>query len=332
MGKPRVTIAVFNEREEWSLPERYVVRVREAACDRAEVAQATTRGELLELLPTTSHMVGFQLTEEQVAERAGALEWVQLTHGGDSPSALRAVVERGGRVCHAARVRAPQVAEHAMALVLAMFRGLHISMSAQGEHRWAAGEVGSRVRSLADSTVGLVAFGPLGEEIARRLKGFGVTILATRKDPGNPFLHVDEMMAPDQLNEMLSRSDAVVVAAPRLAMTVGMIGKKQLSSMRDDAFLVNVSRGGVVDEAALLEALRRGRIAGAAMDAFDAEPLPPRSPFWTMPNVLVTPHVSSASPSYWERATELVCTNVGRVLSGQALVDEVPRSWLTGAG
>lgn len=313
-------------------PEGTPRRAAAEAADTIDVVQVGSRAELLEVLPGTRYLVGFPLTEEQVAERGGSLRWVQLTGSGDSPGALRAVVERGGRVTTAARVRAPQVAEHAIALTLALFRGLHLAASAQAEHRWAAGRIGSLVRSLSESTVGLVSFGPVGEEIAQRLKSFGVTVLATRRDPSNPFINVDEMFPLESLHAMLARSDAVIVAAPRIALTEGMMGRKQINAMRDDAFLVNVSRGGIVDQAALIDALRRGRLAGAALDSFETEPLPPNSPFWTMANVLVTPHIASASPTYWERATDLVCTNVRRLLADEPLVDELPPQWLSAAG
>ncbi|HBS29461.1 MAG TPA: D-2-hydroxyacid dehydrogenase [Phycisphaerales bacterium] len=236
-------------------------------------------------------------------------------------------IRAGVRVTTAASIRAPQVAEHALALLLALTRRLRQAWAAQGERRWAAEAIAPAVRDLAGATAGVVAMGTIGQEIAQRLKAFGMHVLATRKDPANPYMFVDEVLAPERMHELLARSDAVIVATPRTPVTEGLITKGLLGQMKPSALLVDVSRGGVVSQGALVTALQKGKIAGAALDAFETEPLPPNSALWGLENVILTPHVASASPRYWQSATEIVCRNLARLREGRPLIDEVTPEW-----
>jgi D-2-hydroxyacid dehydrogenase (NADP+) len=324
MAQRTLTVAVFDEGAEWALEEHHVARIREAAGDAFAVGVVRSRRELAEALPRTNAIVGFPVTRDQIEPHLGRLEFVQLTHSmGDRSAAVVAALEAGVRVCSAATIRAPQVAEHAVALTLMLVRRIDAAVLRQAEHRWSSSELGARIGMLRGSTVGLVAMGVMGEQIAQRLKAFGVTTLATRREPTNPFLHVDEMFPTEDLNEMLARCDVVIVAAPRVPLTRHLMGRKQFAAMRRSAVLVDVSRGGVVDQQALIDALRRGSIASAALDVFETEPLPSTSPFWTMPNVVVTPHVAAASPAFWEQATDVTCNNLRRLRDERELIDEL---------
>lgn len=326
-----LTIAIFNETTHWSLPSTLVERIRQQTPDGVVVRQASTRHELLELLPETDHLVGFPLTQEQVLHAAPKLKWVQLTNSpGDALGPLVAALSRGVRVTSAASMRAPQVAEHAVALILALVRRIDAAVLAQQEHRWGQFEIAAGMRSLMGSTVGIVAVGSVGQEIAQRVKAFGVRVLATRRNPANPYLYVDEMLPTDRVGDLLKQSDIVVVAAPRLPATRNMLSKREFAMMKPNCLLVDVGRGSVINEPAMIEALRKGRIAGAGLDAFDAEPLPVDSALWSTPNVIITPHVSSVSPDYWGRAAEIVTHNLTRLVEGRPLVDEVTPDWLEG--
>lgn len=324
-----MTLAIFNERAGWSLPEPLVERIREAAGERAVVRAATNRAQLMELLPNTEFLVGFPLTDEQFALHGGDLRWIQLTgSGGDLSQTLIGALERGMRITSAASIRAPQVAEHAIALLLMLFRRLDLSHRAQTEHRWASTDIAPQIRNLAGSTVGLIAVGCIGQEIAQRLKAFGVTVIATRRDPSNPYMYVDQVLPTERINEMMEMCDAIIVATPRIPSTDDLIGPRQFKVMRPGMVLIDVGRGGVVNQAAMLDALRRGRLAAAGLDVFATEPLPAASPLWTMPNVVVTPHVSAASPNYWDHAAEIIATNLNRMLAGEPMIDEITHDWL----
>jgi len=320
-----LTVAVFHETTGWSLPDPLLDRIRACAEPTFEVREAPTRADLTEILPETDALIGLPITDEQLAPHAARLRWIQLTHSiGDATPAVTAAIRAGARVTSAAPARAPQVAEHAMALTLALTRRIDAAVRAQGEHRWMNEQLAGQVRSLHGAAVGLVGSGHVGEEIARRARAFGARVLVS--GPGQP--PEDELLADDRfdlehINDMIMQSDVVIVATPRLPSTIDLIGKKQLGAFKPSAILVDVSRAGVVRQDALIEALRRGRLAGAALDVFRTEPLPETSSLWTMPNVILTPHVSAATPRYWEQACNLFCTNVERLVAGKALIAEL---------
>lgn len=330
VSEATLTIAIFNESTSWALPASLVDRIRAEAPEGITIRQATNRTRLVELLPESDYLIGFPLTEEQVLQATPRLKWVQLTNSpGDAVAPLLAAIRRGVRISSAASMRAPQVAEHAVAMSLALVRRIDAAVRAQDEHRWAQHELASSMRTLMDLTVGIVAVGAVGQEIAQRLKPFGVHIIATRRNTQIPYLHVDEMLPPERLTDLMQRSDVVIVAAPRLPATTNIIAKRELWAMKSTAYLVDVSRGGVVDQEALIDALRRSKLAGAGLDVFAIEPLPPDSPLWTMPNVIVTPHIGSTSPDYWNHAAEIVSENLKRIVEDKPLVDEVTLDWLS---
>lgn len=324
-----MTLAVFNERTGWTLPDALVERLRDSAAGRVEIRPATNRTELMDALPSTDFLVGFPLTDEQFALHGSGLKWVQLTgSGGDLSQTLIAALDRGMRITSAASIRAPQVAEHAIALLLTLFRRLDLTMRAQTEHRWASSDIAPQIRNLAGATVGVIAVGSIGQEIAQRLKAFGVSVVATRRDPSNPYMYVDQVLPTERINDLMEMCDAVIVATPRIPATDDLIGARQFRAMKQGMVLIDVGRGGVVNQTALLDALRRGRLAAAGLDVFATEPLPPASPLWTMPNVVVTPHVGAASPKYWEHAVEVIAQNLNRYLAKEPMIDEITHDWL----
>ena len=151
------------------------------------------------------------------------------------------------------------------------------------------------------------------------MKAVVVRASLNEQQPGSDAEAVERLYPLSHLNEALAQADYVVIAAPRTPHSEGMIGREQLAAMKPSAVLINISRGALVDEAALIQALQEGRLAGAGLDVFVQEPLPESSLLWTMPNVLITPHVSGSNPHYHERATQLFCDNLARYLQGQPL-------------
>lgn len=329
----RLTISVFNESREWSLPSPFVDRIRKSAGEQVEVVSVKNRAELLEALPETDYLVGLPPTDDQLFRRGGRLKWIQLTGSlGDLESALLPALRSGVRVTTAASIRAAQIAEHAMALTLALTRRLDAAFALQTDQRWAPDAIAKQLRTLRGATVGIVAQTLVAREIALRARTFGAHTLATRRSTADKPEGIDEVMPESQLSEMLARSDVVIVAAPKTPATESLIGRVQFGNMKREAILINVGRGGVVHSAALLEALQRQRIAGAGIDVFESEPLAPNSPFWSMPGVIITPHVASASPTYWSEATELVCQNIVRLRRNEPLIDEVDEQWYAPTG
>nr|WP_286329680.1 NAD(P)-dependent oxidoreductase [Agromyces marinus] len=192
---------------------------------------------------------------------------------------------------------------------------------------------------MRGATVGIVGYGRIGREISRLAEVFGMNVLgvsrsgrppvdAEKFDTGRRSVAEDraELFAMDRLDEVLRRSDFLVVVVPLTELTRGMIGAQQLDLLPPGAHVINIARGGIVDESALLERVRDGRIAGVALDVFDDEPLPPTSAWWSEPNALVTPHVAGLAPQYHAQTLDLVVENLTRLAENRPIVNEVDRA------
>jgi phosphoglycerate dehydrogenase-like enzyme len=182
-----------------------------------------------------------------------------------------------------------------------------------------------RCVELRDKTICIIGTGHIGIEAARRARSFGLTVLGVRRHP-RPHDAFDEVYEHRRLHEALVRADFVVVACPLTAETEGMIGEAEIAAMKPGAYLVNVARGLILQDDAVLAGLASGRLGGAFLDAFYPEPLPPDHPYWTAPNVTVTPHDSHASEFIGDNIVELFCANLRRWLAGEPLVNRIDRS------
>jgi phosphoglycerate dehydrogenase-like enzyme len=178
---------------------------------------------------------------------------------------------------------------------------------------------------VAGRTLGLLGFGEIGRAVAARAAALGVRCLALRRRPGGGGAGVERVYGPEGLPEFLGACDFVVNSLPLTAETRGLLDARALRAMRPDGVLINLGRGPTVVEADLLEALRAGRIGGAVLDVFDAEPLPPDSPFWALDNVLVTAHTAGNSEHYLERAVDIFCQNLRRFRAGEPLRNVVDK-------
>jgi phosphoglycerate dehydrogenase-like enzyme len=220
------------------------------------------------------------------------------------------------------------IAEHVAAVTLALLRDLPLAFRRQAEKIWAQNEfdAGAAIRTLRGARVLIVGLGSIGGETARLMAGFGATVAGIRRKPGSaPLAGVDEVFAPACLHDQLPLADVVVLSAPQTAATVHLIGERELALLKRDAVLVNVSRGKLIDEPALVRALETGRLRGAALDVFEHEPLDPASPLWARRDVLITPHVSGFHADYWPQATELFADNLRRFAAGRPLVNVVDK-------
>jgi phosphoglycerate dehydrogenase-like enzyme len=258
---------------------------------------------------------------ETLRKRAGKLRWIGLTSVGYDPLA-RFGIPKGAVVTNVGDVLGPVVAEHAVALLLALARKLPAIHAKQLQSSWDA-SVMKELRSLEDMTVAVIGFGGIGREIARRLRAFDVRIVGVRASGRSDPL-ADEMYPSSRLEHALARVDAAIVAVPMNDGTRGLIGTAAFAALQPHAFLVNVARGPVVDAAALKAALAAGRLAGAALDVTDPEPLPPGDPLWLDPRVLVTPHVGGfGSIESAHRMVRLFERNVKHWQKGEPLEAQV---------
>jgi phosphoglycerate dehydrogenase-like enzyme len=254
---------------------------------------------------------------DHVVSRAPRLRWVHSASAGVDRIATPVVRERGIVVTNARGVFSRPIAEYVVMMSLAIARRLPQLLELQRERTWQP----LRGRELAELTVAIIGYGSIGEEVARLLRPFGCRVIATRRHPerGSGDAANVELFGLDDLAEVLRAGDIVVVAAPLTDETAGLIGAEQLAEMREDAWLINIARGRLIDELALRRALESGWIGGAVLDVFSEEPLSPESPLYRTPNVIITPHTSWASDRVIERSVELFIDNLRRDAAGEPL-------------
>jgi phosphoglycerate dehydrogenase-like enzyme len=268
---------------------------------------------------------------DRLLVRAPHLSWVHSATSGVERALTPMARERGLVVTNARGVFSRPIAEYVLMMILAVSRRLPQLLELQRERTWQPLE-GVELR---DVTVGVVGLGSMGRAVADLASAFGCRVIGVRRhaEEAGPLLTdegreiaIDRVGGPDLLPELLGESDFVVLAAPLTAETRGMIDERTLALFKPGSWLVNVARGGLVDERALLRALRDGPMGGAVLDAFHDEPLPPMSSFYDLPNVIVTPHTAWSSGRVLDRSVELFCDNLRRFAAGEPLVNVVDPS------
>lgn len=277
-------------------------------------------------------------------EPGGALRWVQTGSAGVDSETGKALWRHADvAITSMNGIHGPVISEWVAAMMLHHAHRLDVALGFKHSRAWPDhASLASHQGTLIGKVLGIVGYGSIGRECARLGRAFGMRILATRRTEAAPgsgaerFVPsaVKERLAMDDRVEMvpladlrtlLAECDYVVVAAPATAETRHMIGADELAAMKPTAFLLNVARGSLVDEAALADALRDGHLAGAALDVFEREPLPADSPLFDLPNVFLTPHIAGGFDQYWDLATEAFCENLGRYLAGRPLLNVVDR-------
>jgi len=282
--------------------------------------------DLVEHLPSAQAAIlsGREYNAEVAAAfraQGESLRLLQFLTAGYEGAVLHGVPPRVA-VCNAGDAYSAVVAEHVMALLLAMIRQMPVVFDQQRQRRWDR-TVRDSVDSLDGKTVAILGFGGIGREVAKRARAFGCRILVvTRRARPDP--EADEVHGLDALHEVLPRADAVVVALPLMPETRELMGKAAFAACRPGALLVNVARGELVDQSALLGALKAGHLGGAALDVTTPEPLPEESPLWSHPRVIISPHLGGVgSEAGMQRLAKLVCDNVGRLRDSNPLRHQV---------
>ena len=278
---------------------------------RTQAIAATSAADVLALGPDR----GWSAVE--LLDTAPRLRWVHTRAAGVDRGQLQPLhrfIEAGITVTNGSGISSVPIAEYVVMAMLAIAKGLPGLLTAQRQKAWAKPE---RTRDLQDSSVLLLGFGDVGRAVWERVRPFGVAATAVRR---HPVAETGiEVLGPDAWRSRIGEFDWVIVTAPLSSQTRSMIGAAELADMKADAWLLNVSRGGIVDQSALTAALRAGTIGGAYLDVTDPEPLPAHSQLWAMPNVIVTPHSSWLSPRFPWRAAELLADNLRRWCAGQSL-------------
>lgn len=290
-----------------------------AAAPGADLRYFATR-EALEERIEEAEIVAGQVGAAALA-RAGRLRWVQSWAAG--PDALMyPEMVASDVICTSCKGNgAIPLAEHAIMLMLMLNRDALRWVRNQAARRWEHRPHGE----LNGLTCGIIGLGHSGQDLALKCRAFHMRVLGIRRTP-QPTPNVDEVFTHDRLDAFLAASDFVVVTAPRTLETTGMLGEAQFRAMKPTAFYVCFSRGGIADDGALLRALREGWIAGAGLDAHGTEPLPPDSPFWDLPNTIVTPHNGATTPATRQRGIDIFVENLRRYQAGEPLVNVIDKA------
>jgi phosphoglycerate dehydrogenase-like enzyme len=259
-----------------------------------------------------------------------AVCWVQHWAAGVNRLVTRVeFAERDFILTNGSGIHAIPISEHIFAFLLSMARGLPCAVRAQRDHRWVSPPppCGNHVFELHKKTMVLIGVGAIGARTAEIAAAMGMKVIGVRRHPSDDAVPgVAEMVGPEALTDVLPRADVVVLTVPLTEETRGMIGESQLRMMKASARLVNIGRGGTVDEPALIKALEAGWIAGAGLDVFEEEPLPADSPLWEMENVVITSHYAGHTPQYTERAMNIFLDNLKRYREGRPLCNVVDKT------
>ncbi len=255
---------------------------------------------------------------DRMLEAATRLRWLHTMSAGVDGFELEPLRERGILFTNSAGVHGVPIAEWVMYALLAIVKRGPQQLQAQHEHRWAHGVHSDE---LTGKTLTILGAGGIGGEIARRASAFDMHIWGINRS-GRPVANF-ERVASDAWRELLPETDFLVIATPLTSATRHLIGEHELGLLRRDAWLINIARGAIVDEAALVAALREERLGGAALDAFEQEPLPASSPLWSLPDVILSPHNSGSSPHTNRRVVELFVENLRRFVRGDELLNVV---------
>ncbi len=246
------------------------------------------------------------------------LRWVHTASAGVDDPFFHRLLQRGVLLTNAIGVRRVPIGQHTLLMMLYFVRCMPHYLTAQRAHRWDPGWG----EELTDKTVGIVGLGHIGQEVARLSKAFGMRVIATKRRPID-IEWVDQLLPPTALHQLLSQADFVVISTALTPETRGLFGEQEFKAMKPTAYLLNVARGAIVQEAKLIEALQSGRIAGAYLDVFEHEPLPAESPLYDMPNVVITPHCCDASPLNERRDLQLFLDNLERFKRNEPLINVV---------
>lgn len=279
--------------------------------------------DLNEMLGRAEVILAPRRLPADILQRAPGLKWIQATSAGIDFLEDTGVLESDVILTTASGIHAMPMVEYVVTVMLYFTKDLKRLLANKESKKWER----FNMRELNGQTVGVIGLGKIGMEIARTAKALGLRVLGVRRSAPpvvEPF--IDALYQPDNLKTVLGASDFVVLAVPITHETNHMIGAAEFKAMQPSSILINISRGSVVDEGALVQALKQRQIGGAALDVFEHEPLSPNSELWDLPNVFMTPHISALSDEYDARAVGLFCENLKLYIHGDELINLVDKS------
>ena len=326
MNRHKIAILLHDSFEMWRPSAQFIDKLR-VEFPQVEVVHSAHKRNDEEALRDADIMIGWSLSLDQF-HAANNLRWIYSITAAVDQFLFPQLVASNIAISNAGRVHGPVVAEHAMAMVFALARRIPSAVVHQKDRDWAMEEMWNehpRPRELRGATMTVIGLGSIGSEVAAMAAALKMHVIGIREHPDRGPAGAHEVLGYGSLEETILRSDFIVLAAPLTPQTKHLINGRRLQMFKRDAYLVNVSRGTLIDETALIEALKNHRLGGAALDVFEEEPLPRRSPLWKMPQVLITPHTAFLSSLVWERHYSAFTNNLRRYLVGEPLQETIEK-------
>ena len=309
----------------WKLPDRDREQI-ERRLPGVQIVVVDSLQRLAAEIGDATVYFGFSFPEP-LFEQARRLRWIHSASAGIEANLFPALIESDVVLTNSTGLHEVCIPEHVLALLFAFARNLPAAFRLKQEHRWDRIEPlrHGGIRELSGSNLAILGAGPIGRALARKAAALGMHVRVMRRHGGRPVASAELVAGPEGLHELLGWAHFVVLAVPLTAETRHLIGAGELRAMREDAILINIARGEVVDQDALVEALRAGAIAGAGLDVTTPEPLPPEHPLWELPNAILTPHISGYTPGYFPSVLAVFADNLGRFVEGAPLRNVVDK-------
>jgi len=323
-AETKLLICVWHPFTEWR-PKPAMAEAIRKRWPEMRVLHLPNYDRLPEELPDTDIFVGYSLRAEQL--KAGKkLKWIHSTASGVAQLMYPELRDSGIMVTNPSGIFSVPMAEHTMGLLLALARNFPDSVRAQDRSRWAQQEIWDKPQHLTElngKVLLIVGYGSIGREVAKRAKAFEMRVWGVTRSGEGDRTHAEKIFSAAKLNDALPGADYVLICAPETAETKQLIGAAEIARMKRGARLINVGRGSVLEEAALVQALESGALGGAALDVAHTEPLPAESPLWKAPNLFITPHTSGVSDLLWDRQAAILIELLARWFDGRELFNRV---------
>ncbi len=294
----------------FDIPDKYMEKIQDISKD-IKLKKCSDESELLMLIEEADVLFAGKFSREMLL-KAKKLKWIQCTGVGIDRFYYHELLTSEVIITNAGGIFSTAISEHIIMFMLFLTRRMDLFIENKSKKKWNryGGYSSELLEELAGKTLGIIGIGNTGKELAKKAKCLGMNVLGVKKNLITKPSYLDELFLLQDLDQFLTKSDFIVLTLPLTEETKGLIGEHQLLSMKKTAYLINVSRGKIIDEDKLLSALEQGKIAGAAIDTFNEEPLPINSKFWELENVIITPHMAGVSKLFNERITNLFCENL----------------------
>jgi phosphoglycerate dehydrogenase-like enzyme len=323
-AETKLVLCVWSAFSHWNARPEFAETIRQRWPEMT-VAHVTSYEKLPPELPATDIFVGSTLRPPQLA-LAKKLKWVHSSSAGVSQLTYPEMRDSGIVLTNASGVFSVPMAEHTMGMMLALARNFPDTVRQQDRCEWSQQKLWDHPQQLSELNEKLlliVGYGSIGRELAKRAKAFGMRVWGVTRSGTGDTTHVEKILPATELNSALSDADFVVLCAPESADKKPLVGAPELAKLKRGARLLNIGRGSLVDETALVAALQNETLGGAAIDVTETEPLPPASPLWRAPNLFITPHTSAVSDRLWHRETALVMDQLDRWFTNRDLLNVV---------